>query len=167
MLLQWANLTPSPILLREIIMNLPALNTLLCYQHPHVLNAYTKRYPHHTLSAERAFQEVLKYLWLTRKLDIDLKENPHSSQLPREIGVFRSMTEIDDMWHEFILFTQNYTDFCIEYFGEYLHHQPTVIEDNESDSEEEILDDLPNLLSYVYDNLGEETLRTWFGSYLK
>lgn len=38
----------------------------------------------------------------------------------------------DDLWHEFILSTQLYTDFCNEAFGRYLHHQPAPPETSQS-----------------------------------
>lgn len=31
---------------------------------------------------------------------------------------------VDDAWHEFILFTREYNDFCLQAFGRYLHHTP-------------------------------------------
>ena len=31
---------------------------------------------------------------------------------------------VDDAWHEFILFTREYNDFCVRAFGRYLHHTP-------------------------------------------
>src|SRR5688500_18071303 len=31
---------------------------------------------------------------------------------------------VDDAWHEFILFTREYNDFCAKAFGRYLHHTP-------------------------------------------
>jgi hypothetical protein len=32
----------------------------------------------------------------------------------------------DDLWHEFILYTRNYQDFCSKAFGGYFHHTPAV-----------------------------------------
>jgi hypothetical protein len=32
----------------------------------------------------------------------------------------------DDLWHEFILYTRNYEDFCRRAFGRFLHHTPAV-----------------------------------------
>lgn len=32
----------------------------------------------------------------------------------------------DDLWHEFILFTRAYDDFCKTAFGDFLHHTPAV-----------------------------------------
>lgn len=31
---------------------------------------------------------------------------------------------VDDFWHEFILFTRDYTRYCQQHFGKYIHHQP-------------------------------------------
>lgn len=33
----------------------------------------------------------------------------------------------DDLWHEFILYTRNYQDFCRQAFGGFLHHTPAVV----------------------------------------
>ncbi|MDP9198349.1 MAG: hypothetical protein M3O07_03925, partial [Pseudomonadota bacterium] len=33
---------------------------------------------------------------------------------------------VDDLWHEFILFTRDYKKFCDEAFGQFLHHTPAV-----------------------------------------
>ncbi|WP_028055629.1 hypothetical protein [Sinorhizobium medicae] len=38
----------------------------------------------------------------------------------------------DDLWHEFILFTKEYIQFCELVGGEYIHHSPTV-DDGEDD----------------------------------
>lgn len=41
-------------------------------------------------------------------------------------GRFVSMPSqvVDDLWHEFILFTRNYERFCGQAFGRFLHHTP-------------------------------------------
>lgn len=31
---------------------------------------------------------------------------------------------VDEAWHEFILFTQDYADFCSQFFDRFLHHTP-------------------------------------------
>lgn len=33
---------------------------------------------------------------------------------------------VDDLWHEFILFTRDYANFCQAAFGNFLHHTPAV-----------------------------------------
>lgn len=34
---------------------------------------------------------------------------------------------VDDLWHEFILYTRNYEVFCQRAFGRFLHHTPAVV----------------------------------------
>ncbi len=33
---------------------------------------------------------------------------------------------VDDLWHEFILYTRNYEHFCRKAFGRFMHHTPAV-----------------------------------------
>jgi len=144
---------------------LPHLNTLLEYKNPRVLKLYKQNYPHNKLSAEQAFEEVLKYLWLTIKLFFDKKNNPLNTDLPNDCVMLRSMQEVDEMWHEFILFTEDYSTFCQTYFGNYLHHMPNIF-DNAPVPKEEVENEVAKLLPYIYDHLGEQTMRIWFASYL-
>lgn len=146
-------------------MSLPSLSEVLEYKNSAVLKLYIANYPNNILSAESAFEEMLKYLWLTQKHELDLKNNPDGN-LPNECIMLRSMREIDEMWHEFILFTQDYTDFCLKYFGDYIHHLPNIF-DNAPLPIEERNEQISRLLPYIYDNLGEATMRTWFASYLE
>ena len=34
---------------------------------------------------------------------------------------------VDDLWHEFILYTQHYQAFCKQAFGRFFHHAPAVV----------------------------------------
>jgi hypothetical protein len=147
-------------------MRLPDINELLQYRNPAVLKLYEQNYPHNKLSSEQAFVEVLKYLWLTRKHELDLANNVNNECFPQACIMLRSMREIDEMWHEFILFTQDYMDFCYTYFGGYMHHLPNIF-DNMPRPRDEVEKDIEKLLPYIYDHLGEETLYTWFEPYLK
>lgn len=147
-------------------MNLPNLNELLEYKNPAVLKLYVQNYPKNKLSAEDAFREILKYLWLSKKHQQERQEYPQSNSLPERCVMLQSMREIDEMWHEFILFTKDYSDFCMKYFGEYLHHMPNIF-DNMPMSREQENEEIDKLLPYIYDNLGEETMRIWFAEYLQ
>ena len=146
-------------------MKLPELNDLLDYKNPAVLKLYVQNYPDNKLSAEHAFREALKYLWLCKKHQFDLDNDPGNDELPPRVVMLRSMREVDEMWHEFILFTKDYSDFCQHYFGEYLHHLPNIF-DNAPISMEEEDEEIAKLLPYIYDTLGEETMRIWFADYL-
>ena len=147
-------------------MSLPQLETVLEYKNPNVLKLYQQNYPHNQLSAEQAFEEALKYIWLTQKHHLDKKNNPQDETIPERCVMLRSMQEIDQMWHEFILFTEDYTQFCLTYFGEYVHHMPNLF-DTMPISKEEMDSEIAKLLPYIYDHLGEKSMRSWFAMYLE
>jgi hypothetical protein len=146
-------------------MKLPDLHDLLKYTNPRALKVYTQNYPNNTLPAEQALEELLKYLWLAHKHGIDQQNDPENEALQFRCVMLQSMREIDEMWHEFILHTRDYTDFCNHYFAEYVHHQPNVFE-NLPVSSEEAADETEKMLPYVYDHLGEQTLRVWYANYI-
>jgi hypothetical protein len=58
-----------------------------------------------------AFTELKKYLWLV-------------AVTGRELAMY-SRT-VDEVWHQFILFTREYHAFCDRFFGHYMHHGPFV-----------------------------------------
>ena len=60
---------------------------------------------------EALFAEAKKFLILSYT-DSDVSWNMYS-------------TRVDEAWHQFVLFTSQYVDFCQRYFGEYLHHNPS------------------------------------------
>ena len=43
---------------------------------------------------------------------------------------------VDDLWHEFILYTRNYQAFCKQAFGAFMHHTPAVAMGGEKRSNE-------------------------------
>ena len=60
---------------------------------------------------EALFAEAKKFLILSY-VDSDVSWDMYS-------------TRVDEAWHQFVLFTSQYVDFCHRYFGEYLHHNPS------------------------------------------
>jgi len=43
---------------------------------------------------------------------------------------------VDDLWHEFILYTRGYEHFCRQAFGRFLHHTPAVVLADDQQSNE-------------------------------
>ncbi len=76
------------------------------------------------------------------------------------------MRTIDNMWHEFILITRDYHDFCHHYFGRFLHHEPNM-KDTLAYSEIQFVESLGLFLNYVYDVLGEEVIKNWFKEHVE
>lgn len=61
--------------------------------------------------AERTLQRYKNFLWL--------QHCHHPTPLvPKK--------DIDEFWHNHILFTENYTRDCLAIFGYYVHHRPAL-----------------------------------------
>lgn len=137
-----------------------SLQELLKYKNSHLVKRYKQDYPHNQLSAEEALIELLKYFWLCEKHAQGKNNFPTDESFNFTCAMHFEMKEIDDMWHTFLLFTQDYFAFCDKYFGKFLHHVPNVDKGSQDIKREEI--ELTRYLSYIYDHLGEETLKKWF-----
>lgn len=71
-----------------------------------------------------------------KRPEIDPKHHPLVARALRQFFLchlksgrgFVSMPSqvVDDLWHEFILYTRNYQQFCNKAFGGYMHHTPAV-----------------------------------------
>lgn len=69
-------------------------------------------------SKEKATQQILNYkrcLWIRQKY-------PDVSFVPNK--------DIDQVWHNHILYTQRYAQDCQILFGTFLHHTPTQLTDD-------------------------------------
>lgn len=137
------------------------INSVLTYTNPMLLKRYTKDYPNNTLSAGEALHELLNYLWLCHQYSIELNHCEQASSLPKfTCAMYEEMSDIDDMWHTFILHTKDYMDFCHNYFGHFIHHLPLdEISLKDSNIYEE---ELYYYLHFIYDRLGETTVKKWF-----
>lgn len=144
---------------------LPDLTLLLKYTHTKAINSYIRNYPTDESMAYELFIDMLRYLWITRKHTQDRLKYPQEEAFQFQFVMHEEMRDIDNMWHNFILYTRDYTDFCVKYFGEYLHHVPDVSE-TMLQTDDEFSIELERYLSYVYDNLGEQTVRRWFAVHL-
>jgi hypothetical protein len=61
--------------------------------------------------AEALFTEVKRYLVL--------------NQIDRTKSWQMYSLHVDEVWHQFVLFTVEYVAFCNKYFGHYVHHAPS------------------------------------------
>jgi len=73
-----------------------------------------KRHP--ALSAKdcQLVAHALRQFFLTH-----LKSGRRNVSMPSQV--------VDDLWHEFILYTKNYQAFCRRAFGRFMHHTPAVV----------------------------------------
>ena len=78
--------------------------------------------------------------------------------------ITKEMFIIDEMWHNFILFTEDYNNFCLNYFKRFIHHNPSIKKIILSPKQ------LGKMYGIIYDEFGETVLNKWFieyGKYLK
>ena len=73
-----------------------------------------------------AFEELLKYLFVNAKSEKKLTPS----------------IRIDDIWHEFILFTKLYANFCEKEYGFFIHHRPGGSEEENINQYKETLNEL-------------------------
>jgi hypothetical protein len=76
---------------------------------PHSLASWREKHPNAPPSAEDEVSEGLKEWFIIVK-----------SAHPRMLGM--TSVSIDDLWHEIILDTRFYADFCNRYIGFFVHH---------------------------------------------
>ena len=144
------------------MLNLPDLDKITSYREPGVLRKFCRDFPADAANAEKHFVELMKYLWLAQKQRIDQEARPDDESLRFLLAIYDDMIPVDNMWHCFILSTRDYQRFCETFFGRFMHHIPDALEDLPP-TKEQFAADLEKFASYVFDNLGAETLRTWFG----
>lgn len=123
--------------------------------------------------AQNWWMEGKKWIWLLAESHMDAKEHPHLS-----LFIDSSTFWLDEIWHNFVLFTREYHKFCQDNFGFYVHHAPATKKDKEERKEradlgeedmakmkEETQKTLEILYEYIYDKLGEDTLLKWYDEY--
>jgi hypothetical protein len=134
---------------------LTSLDEVSAYRHPGVVGRYAKDHGASREEAEEVFREMLKWLYLCYRNATDFPD-------AQPVAMFPELMKLDWMWHTFILFTRDYSTFCTDHFGYFLHHSPEVEDGNEAAPEEaEIRGRLERQFALVHDILGEETLRVW------
>jgi hypothetical protein len=81
---------------------------------PGLLDAFGKKHPGLDLKDRQLVARALRQFFLAY-----LKGGRRHASMPSQVA--------DDLWHEFILYTRNYQDFCRRSFGGFLHHAPAVV----------------------------------------
>lgn len=72
------------------------------------------------MQQEHPYMKPAEYRW---KL-IELKRYFIMASLLKQVPMFSD--EVDDLWHEMLMFTKSYADFCAEFMGSTVHHEPAI-----------------------------------------
>jgi len=132
----------------------PDLHRVLLYRNDAVIRQFCLEHPEKSAEqAQQIFQDLLAWLWLS----VD------RTQRQLQTHMIAPLTELDNMWHAFILHTRLYTAFCEEYFQRYLHHEV----EQAGNEYTMTTDELSAFLSECYDYLGEAWILRNFSSVLQ
>jgi tRNA uridine 5-carbamoylmethylation protein Kti12 len=140
------------------------LDEVLAYQGEDIVDRFLHKYEVTLQEAEELFMETKKFLYLCI-----------TAPKGQKVVITDDLSIIDEMWHNFILFTREYHDFCQRFAGYYIHHVPTTKAERESfhrkkrespeKAIEEVLQATEDMMGLTYDQLGEETVIKWFQEY--
>jgi hypothetical protein len=142
-----------------------SLSEVLKYQHPAVVRRFQKDHPEKAGQAEQLFSDLLRFFWASKNHQILRARAPEKAELNFVFIMDEEMRDIDQMWHVFLLYTQDYMEFCDRYFAEYLHHKPDVVPNFEKGAFD-FETNLEKFLAYTYDTLGPEVVERWFSGSL-
>lgn len=81
---------------------------------PGLLEKLIQRRPELTLKDRQLVARALRQFFL-----VHLKSGHKQVSMPSQV--------VDELWHEFILYTKNYQTFCQKAFGRYMHHTPAAV----------------------------------------
>lgn len=146
------------------------LSEVLAYSNPAVEKRFMEIYGIDKADTNVIFNSAKKWLWLCyqrRNLGIDI-----------QLSIDTPLIVIDEMWHNFILCSNDYIKFCKHFFGHYINHMPTTkaMEKEFRDSMEgkepkliaqEMLEKKRWQYEFVYDQLGKEEFLLWYKEYPK
>lgn len=143
------------------------LNKLLEYSNDKVIGNFSDKLLIDRVTSTEIFKDMLRWLYLN---DLNIKTRKRIN-----LYIDSDLFIIDEMWHMFILHTKDYHDFCMQYFGRFIHHNPTSIETKKEQREafkfkacrEQIREEKKAIYSFVYDELGKEVLLRWYKEYPK
>ncbi|MEM1321237.1 MAG: hypothetical protein AAGG75_13360 [Bacteroidota bacterium] len=146
---------------------MPPLDAILKYQNQAVIQRFITHHPEAAADAELIFDDLKRFLWLNVKLG---EEGQRGQPVP-DLSFSKSMTIIDEMWHEFILLTEYYAQFCQDWLGQFVHHptpMPRFEAHRQTQTEEACMEIfLSELITCVYEHFGQEVAERWFDYYEK
>ena len=140
-----------------------SLDQALEYQNDEVVHRFTTLWDVSFVEAQDLFLETKKWLWLCAQ-----------PEKPR-LAITTPLLIIDEMWHNFVLFSREYMEYCHDCFGHYIHHAPTTHREKEEykqqyeadpiGSAEKKMQEQIQQFILIYQKLGVETVLKWYVEY--
>ena len=147
------------------MLRVPKLESVLKYKNQEVVARFRKEFGVSKRHADVIFEDMLRFIWLSVKAEVLNQRG--SRQAPPSVDMLDQMLIIDEMWHTFVLYTVDYTNFSHRYFGEFIHHVPTPTLPVKAGSNHEEPgavpeDSLERQVEFVITHLGERVAKRWF-----
>lgn len=145
------------------------IDEVLNYKNEDITWRFCQHFDISIFEAEEIFQELKKWLWLCATAAMEREQGIQG--VPEKIIVDDTILILDEMWHNFICFTKDYNDFCLAYFGRFIHHFPATpkskrrLEENLLTDPSFQINERKAQYGYIYDKLGEGTLIKWYDYY--
>lgn len=146
---------------------LVTLDEALAYRNDEILHKFRERWDVSFDEAAELFEETKKWLWV----QVAARHRPDAPPLAMTVA----LAMVDEMLHTFILFTREYTAYCLSTYGAYLHHTPMTkahkdsrIARYQADPQAMLAEEarfLERMYAFTYDLLGEATVRKWYAEY--
>lgn len=149
-------------------MKIADLTSVLAFRHDDVVHRFAGEFQVSVVDAEEIFTETKRWLWICarRKVAVETGEATFVT-----FPLFNEARIIDLMWHTFLLYTEDYADFCDHYFGFFIHHKPKPraerlawrerIQNDPDGARRERESSLRIVYESLYEELGEEILIKW------
>lgn len=135
------------------------------YQHEGVIGKFRDEWDVEETQALDIFSEMKKFLYVSE----------YAQKQCIEFEIDEPILMIDKMWHQFILFTNDYDKFCNHFFGKMLHHMPfcsahltqkiKTLSQNGITLNEHKRERLEKQLYVISSTFGAETLKKWYVHY--
>lgn len=118
-----------------------ALNKIMDYEHRGVISRIMKSLDIDHSEARELFDDTKRFLFLAA-----ITGKKISPSKP-----------IDEAWHIFLLFTKDYSDFCVRFFGQMIHHHPF----DESEHKENKMNNIDMTLQLARFHFGSSLSKNW------
>ncbi|ACA88068.1 hypothetical protein [Shewanella woodyi] len=148
-------------------MNNSSLEAVLAYQNTDVTDRFIKLYGVKESEAVEIFEDVKRWLWMASETQ---------KSVNKAVVIDSALVVLDEMWHNFMLFTRDYGQFCKEYFGGYIHHSPMTADEiamaeselkglSVAERKTALMEKKRWQYEFIYDQLGEQVFMRWYKQY--
>ena len=143
-------------------MDRPSLERVLAYQNDAIPRRMLEDYAIELEASRELFDDIKRWLYLCTTPGLSAT-------------IYGPLVILDVAWHNFVLFTREYTAYCVEHYGYYLHHAPTTHDEHErtrlellerpEETRAALVERNARQRDAIVEHLGVETLVRWYVDY--